>query len=299
MFWNGARTVVLAVLLSSKALPAWAGSPGSASQEPSEDGQELAERALFCAHLMDFYARLPAGKMERGPEFWEKERDGFFSMAAGLMPRADLRERARGSATRFRTWVESEPSREDFEARLESCSRTRRAGTGRARATSVAFTFDGAEYVHRWSRNGQHEFTPPDQPDLGRWTRMVTIIVVPHVNDAESLAALVDRVVANYQGAGKVIRSQRRPRADGAPEEHFVSALLGSVDALETVFARVMLHEGVGVVVVSSYRATGEDAASSARAWFQANAPREEDALMSWKGVPSLAALRALPEAPR
>jgi hypothetical protein len=52
----------------------------------------------------------------------------------------------------------------------------RRLGSGDCDETC----FGGTDYVHRWSKNGQNEFTPPNDKDLDRWRDMVTI----NVNEA-------------------------------------------------------------------------------------------------------------------
>ena len=149
----------------------------------------------------------------------------------------------------------------------------------------------------RWSRAGLHEFTPPDQEDLQRWTRMVTITVHEQVTDGDGLAALANGLLASYQRAGKVLRTTSKPRSAIAPAEHFIAAILAANGSVECVFARLRLHEGRGVVVISSFRKYGPDAAREAASWLSEHGPAEEDALMSWDGLPPLAALRAYPDA--
>jgi hypothetical protein len=67
-----------------------------------------------------------------------------------------------------------------------------------AAAAKAAFVFGGAGYLHRWSMNDQHEFTPKGQEDLEKWSDMITINI--------------------YQRAHKrgVCRDFRPPRADMA-----------------------------------------------------------------------------------
>ena len=57
----------------------------------------------------------------------------------------------------------------------------------------ITLNFNQTEYVHRWSQNDQHEFTPLNQDDLSRWTDMLTINFYSRVNDGEGLA-----MVANH-----------------------------------------------------------------------------------------------------
>jgi hypothetical protein len=65
---------------------------------------------------------------------------------------------------------------------------------------------------------------------------------------------------------------------------------------MEAAFARVMLVERRGVVVVYSHRAYGKDPAAVIGPWLQSKGQSVEDALMSWKGLPTLAAIEALPQ---
>jgi hypothetical protein len=56
-----------------------------------------------------------------------------------------------------------------------------------------SFNFGGTTYVHRWSQNGQNEFTPPNDADLARWRDLVTINVHENVRSGDDLAALANR----------------------------------------------------------------------------------------------------------
>ena len=171
-------------------------------------------------------------------------------------------------------------------------------GVSHAAATAKAsVTFAGKEYLHRWSKEGQHEFTPPGDEDLARWREMVTVNVHGKVADAEQLADVANRVLANYQSHGKILRTDSRPRTPQRPAEHLVVALLGNASMLEAAFARFVLVDGVGVVVVYSRRFYGPDAATAMGAWLQADGPSTERALMSWDGIPAPSTLNRLPEA--
>lgn len=70
----------------------------------------------------------------------------------------------------------------------------------------------------------------------------------------------------------------------------------GGPDFIEAAFARVVLVDGVGQVVVYSHRAYGNDRSKQIGSWLQANGPRVEQALMAWRS-PKLAALERLPQA--
>jgi hypothetical protein len=157
--------------------------------------------------------------------------------------------------------------------------------------------FSGAEYVHRWSKAGQNEFTPTVQTDLKAWVDMVTIVVNEKVVNGDQLATLANNVVGNYDKAGEIIRTDSKPRTDHVEAEHFIAALLPANGVSEAVFARVFLHEGKGVVVVYSHRAYGERSANTIGSFMDHNGEATERALMSWQGMPKLAQLRALPQA--
>lgn len=165
-----------------------------------------------------------------------------------------------------------------------------------APAQADAFTFGGTRYVHRWSQKGQNEFTPPNDADLARWHDMVTINVHEGVRSGEDLAAVANAVLGNYQRFGRIVRTDSKPRTAEHPAEHLVVALLGDPGFLEAVFARFVLVDGGGVVIVYSHRVYGSTAAEAAREWLEANGPAVERALMTWNGLPSVAALKRLPQ---
>ena len=161
---------------------------------------------------------------------------------------------------------------------------------------AAVLSFSGMNYIHRWSRGGQNEFTPASDSDLGRWRDMVTINVHETVRNGDQLADLANRVLGNYQSHGKVVRTDSRPRTSQRPAEHLIVALLGNPTFLEAAFARVALIDGVGVVVVYSHRVYGKEAAETIGEWLKTNGPSLEHALMAWEKVPTLAALQQLPQ---
>ena len=163
-------------------------------------------------------------------------------------------------------------------------------------AQSTALTFGGTEFLHRWSKQGQHEFTPRGQEDLSNWREMVTIDVHQAVSTSEQLADVANRVLANYQGHGKILRTDSRPRTPQHPAEHLIVAMLGNDALVEAAFARFMLVDGVGAVVVYSRRFYGRDAAKELGGWLEANGPTVERRLMAWDGMPAISALGRLPQ---
>ncbi|MCX5932457.1 MAG: hypothetical protein NTW83_11700, partial [Cyanobacteria bacterium] len=116
----------------------------------------------------------------------------------------------------------------------------------------LSLSFGGQRYWHRFSAGGQHEFTPGEQPNLTTWRDMVTLNVHESVRNDDQLAGLANGVLANYRRAGRVIRTASRPRTDARPAEHLIVALLPAPGLFEAALARVVLVDGVGVVVVRS-----------------------------------------------
>jgi hypothetical protein len=165
--------------------------------------------------------------------------------------------------------------------------------------TPLTITFAGSDYIHRWSKGGQHEFTPKGQEDLTKWITMVTLNVYESARTGEQLAEMANQVLGNYQQTGKIVRTDSKPRTDKSEAEHLAVAVLGTPEFLEAVFARFLVHEGRGVVVVHSKRVYGAKAGNEMSAWLEKNGPDTERALMAWTGIPRLAALSALPQSPQ
>ncbi len=154
--------------------------------------------------------------------------------------------------------------------------------------------FAGERYVHRWSKDHQHEFTPVVQSDLERWTDMLTINVHPMVRDGEGLATVANTVLANYQQHGRIVRTTSLPRTAEREAEHLVVAALGAPGFIELAFARAMQHEGAAVVLVYSHRIYGADVSAQTSAWLQQHGPSVEERLMGFADVPRPAALAGL-----
>jgi len=166
-------------------------------------------------------------------------------------------------------------------------------------AATMKLKFYNQEYVHRWSMNGQNEFTPAAQSDLNSWKDMVTVIVNERVTNGDQLADLANAVVGNYSKAGEIVRTDSKPRTSQSEAEHFIAASLHTDGLSEAVFARVLMSEGKGMVVVYSHRAYGAHSADDITSFLDHNGQSIERALMGWTGMPKLAALRALPQSKR
>jgi hypothetical protein len=167
-------------------------------------------------------------------------------------------------------------------------------GMAQTKATSLSFV--GMNFVHRWSKEGQNEFTPAADTDLARWHDMVTVNVNDAVRNGDQLADLANRVLTKYQAHGKIVRTDSKPRTPQRPAEHLIVALLGNPGFLEAAFARLVLIEGAGVVAVYSHRIYGDNTAQPMGEWLERSGPSIEKALMQWDGVPSVSALKQLPQ---
>ena len=168
-----------------------------------------------------------------------------------------------------------------------------------AEKKDAAFLFDDVAYWHRWSQKGQNEFTPQGQEDLDRWTEMVTINLHEEVRDGEQLAVLANQVLGRYQATGKILKTDSKPRTKEHPAEHFAAAVLVDPTFLEAAFARFVLIDGRGIVVVHSHRVYGTKAGNEMAAWLDKHGADAEKSLMAWTQLPSLDRLKALPQAPR
>lgn len=165
------------------------------------------------------------------------------------------------------------------------------------RSPAMTIDFRGTVYLHRWSKDGQHEFTPEGEADLKAWRDMLTLNVHEATTSGEQLADIANRVLANYQRAGKVLVTRSTPRSAGTPAEHLIVAVLGTPQLLEAVFARCRLHDGAGLIAVASHRVYGEGVGPLMSEWLKANGMAVERALMGWTAMPPRAALKALPAA--
>jgi hypothetical protein len=161
------------------------------------------------------------------------------------------------------------------------------AGPGK----SVIF-FDGVGYLHRWSMNHQHEFTPEGQEDLAKWSDMITINVYPDAHDGEALATKANAVLENYKGhKGRVLRTSFIPRTSKQPAEHFIAVVFGRPNFIEVALARFKLVDGRGCSIVYSHRIYGEKIGDQISAWLKKNGAEKEKALMEWSDIPSPASL--------
>ena len=168
------------------------------------------------------------------------------------------------------------------------------AAGGAKKAPEVAFS--GRKYLHRWSQADQHEFTPAGQKDLSLWTDMVTINYHRKAKDGVGLSNVANHVLANYKAAGaKVITTDSVPRTPTKPAEHLAVVVFGRPSFLEATFARLKIHEGVGVVVGYSHRIYGKKVGDEMSKWLAKNGPTVEKKIMALKDIPTLERLDNIP----
>jgi hypothetical protein len=169
--------------------------------------------------------------------------------------------------------------------------------SSKGKAEPMSFSFGDVRYMHRWSKNGQNEFTPVAQADLRIWQDMVTVNLFENVKTGEALSEIANRIVGNYATNGKILRTDSIPRTKDRPAEYLIVAVMGRPDFLEAAFTRLVLRDGAGYAIVRSHRIYGKEVGDPMSAWLQKSGPTVETTLMKWEGIPAKAALKQLPQA--
>jgi len=148
-------------------------------------------------------------------------------------------------------------------------------------------SFDGIQYLHRWSGLDQFEFTPEGQEDLDHFADMLTVDPYMMVKDGDGLAKMANGVLANYKKSRAIILGTHSvPRTPEKPAEHFIAAVFGRPDFLEAVFARFRMVDGVGCAYVYSHRLYGKAGPEMSK-WLSAHGQQVEKALMNAEDLPS------------
>lgn len=164
--------------------------------------------------------------------------------------------------------------------------------------SKITLNFNQTEYVHRWSQNDQHEFTPTGQEDLSKWTDMLTINFYQNVTDGEGLARVANQVLENYKSQkGIVLKTASVPRTNEKPAEHLIAVVFGRPTFLEGVQARLKMVNGKGVSIVHSHRMYGKAVGPEMSNWLKENGPSIEKALMACEFPPSVGTLQKAPAA--
>ncbi|OAN18012.1 hypothetical protein A3K86_03575 [Photobacterium jeanii] len=162
-------------------------------------------------------------------------------------------------------------------------------------AESSTINFNNVDYIHRWSKASQFEFTPENQSDLRNWTDMLTINYYKGVNDGERLALVANNILASYQQFGAhIIRTDSIPRTKQKTAEHLIVAIFKQPQFLEFVQARIMINGGVGASIVYSHRVYGEHVSDEMLKWMELNGSKLENNLMSLQSIPLYLQLKKL-----
>jgi len=157
----------------------------------------------------------------------------------------------------------------------------------------LILNFNQTEYDHRWSQNDQHEFTPPGQDDLAKWTDMLTINFYQQVSDGDGLALVANQVLENYKAQqGRVLSTSSVPRTSAKPAEHLIVVVFGRPTFLEAVQARFKLVNGRGVSIIYSHRVYGKEVGPEMSTWLKDHGSSSEKALMAWEFPASLGSLQ-------
>ena len=166
------------------------------------------------------------------------------------------------------------------------------AATAAPKPPSVVF--HGEQYFHRWSMNGQNEYTPKGSEDLAVWSNMLTINSTRV--DPTRMPELASTIRANYEKAGATIL--RVDSADGpsGKTEYFQAAVFTTAAFMEAAWTRVFLVEGRPLIATYAKRFYGADVGAQMSAWLKQDGPSLEKSLRTWTGAPTLAALEALPQ---
>lgn len=176
------------------------------------------------------------------------------------------------------------------------CGAAGAAQKGADTGSKMTVNFNQTEYLHRWSQNGLHEFTPPGQEDLAKWTDMLSVNFYPQVTDGDGLARVANQVLETYKAEkGIVLRTDSVPRTSERPAEHLIAVVFGRPTFLEAVQARFELVNGQGVSIIYSHRIYGKAAGPEMSAWLKAHGAAVEKALMAWAFPAALGSLQKSP----
>lgn len=156
----------------------------------------------------------------------------------------------------------------------------------------LTVNFNQTDYLHRWSQNDLHEFTPSGQDDLATWTDMLSINFYPQATDGDSLARVANQVLETYKSQqARVLNTASVPRTSDKPAEHLIVVVFGRPTFLEAVQARFKLVNGNGVAIIHSHRVYGKAAGPEMSTWLKDHGPAMEKTLMAWAFPASLASL--------
>lgn len=165
--------------------------------------------------------------------------------------------------------------------------------THAAAPSHLKIFFNGTQYLHRWQKEGQHEFTPEAETDLQRWHNMLTINLHRAATDGEKLADIANRIAGNTRQHGRILKTASRPAIASQPAEHLIAAVFGRPSFLEAAFTRVHQVKNTGFATTYSHRIYGEKVGPAMSQWLAANGEKTESALMNWSDPAVLATIAA------
>lgn len=155
------------------------------------------------------------------------------------------------------------------------------------KADKPPFTFKGVQYIYRYTNDNLHEYTPKSQPDLKKWTDMVTINDYPNVKTGDDLANSANSVLEAYKGhQSRIVKTDSVPRTAKKEAEHLIVAMFPRADFTEVSFTRLLMVDGKGCSLVYSHRIYGKKVGETMSKWLTKNGPGYEKALMSLSPVP-------------
>ncbi len=114
--------------------------------------------------------------------------------------------------------------------------------------------FDNVRFLHRWSKDGQHEFTPEGEENLARWNSMFTINRHATVKTGDQLADIANRTAENYKRHGRIIRTASRQAGPNFDVEYLAVAMFVTPEFIEVAFTRFLLANGAGFALTYSKR---------------------------------------------
>ena len=177
---------------------------------------------------------------------------------------------------------------------LLSLSLSFTAVVGEAHATefgareSSQISFDGQEYLYKWSSDDLHEFTPGEQNVTGQWTDMLTVNDYPLVSSGEDLAVVANAVISNYEDVGGIVLGvESIPRTKLKPAEYIIAVVFGAPEAAEFAMVKFQLHEGIGSSIAYAHREYGADVGNVMNDWMEAHGTRLQEVVTKFTDMPS------------
>ena len=159
--------------------------------------------------------------------------------------------------------------------------------TGLGVSESSKISFDGQEYLYKWSNEDLHEFTPGEQNVTGQWADMLTVNYYPVVSTGEDLAVVASAVLSNYEDVGGIVLGvESIPGTNLKPAEYIIAVVFGAPEAAEFAMVKFQLHDGIGASVAYAHREYGADVGNIMNDWMDANGTRLQEAITKFTDLP-------------